>query len=97
MKDNTTVGTMDSTRSDMSALTEMILTKTVVNATNFDNMSMLMRTNSVNLAQGRTPSGSNPKMFLSKHYWWAHGRSFNKDHTSPKCEHSAEDHVTTAT
>ena len=87
---------MGSTRSYVSALTEVILTQTVANATNFDNMLTLVKQNSVNIAQGRTPSGSNSTSFSSKHYCWTHGRSFNKDYTSAKCEHSAEGHVPTA-
>ena len=95
--DDTTVGTMGSTRSNISALTEAILIQTAANATNFDNMLTLMKLNSVNFVQGRTPAGSNSTSFSSKHYCWAHGRSFNKDHTSAKCEQPAEGHVPTAT
>ena len=55
-----------------------------------------MKHNSVNFAQDRTPSGSNSTSFSSNHYCWTHGRSFNKYHTSAKCEHPAEGHVPTA-
>ena len=95
--DNATVDTMGTTQSDISALTEAILTQTAANATNFDNMLSLMQHNSANFVQGGTPSGSNSTSFKSKHYCWTHGRSFNKDHTSAKCEHPAEGHVSTAT
>ena len=88
---------MDSTRSDISALTEVILTQTVANATNFDNMLTFMTYNLANFAQGRTFVGSNPTSFYPKHYCWTHERSFNKDYTSAKCDHPAEDHITTAT
>ena len=64
MDDNATVGTMGSTRSDIFALTEAILTQTAANATNFDNMLSLMQHKSVNFVQGRTPSGSNLHRFL---------------------------------
>ena len=94
--DNATVGTMGTTQSDISALTEAILTQTAANATNFDNMLSLMQHNSANFVQGGTPSGSNSTSVSSKHYCWTHGRSFNKDYTSAKCEHSAEGHVPTA-
>ena len=97
MNDYATVGTMGSTRTYISALTKAILTQTTANGTNFDNMLTLIRNNSVNFAQGRTPAGSNPTSFSSRHYCWIHGRSFNNDHTSTKYEYPVEVHVPIAT
>ena len=70
--DNATVDTMGTTQSDISALTEAILTQMAANATNFDNMLSLMQHNSANFVQGGTPSGSNSTSFKSKHYCWTY-------------------------
>ena len=88
---------MGSTRSDISTLAEAILTQIIANATNFNNMSTLMKQSLVNFTQGRTPAKSNPTSFSSKHYCWTHLLSFNKDYTRVKCEDPAECHGPTAT
>jgi len=88
---------MNSTTFDnISALTETIAEQTLANSNNFKEMMDVLKANSVQAGNVTGNSTGNSTRLRGKHYYWTHGRSYDKDHNSAKCKNPADGHVAIA-